>query len=171
MTNRKKPWGGRFQAPTDSEVEAFTASIHFDRRLYRHDIEGSIAHARMLAAQKLISRMEGKAIVGGLKSILADIMEERLQFAPGDEDIHMAIEKELIRRIGGSGGKLHTARSRNDQVSLDMRLYLRDETDQILGLLKNFKSSLVRLAKNEIRTIMPGYTHLQKAQPVLLSHR
>jgi argininosuccinate lyase len=170
MTNRKKPWGGRFQAPTDSEVEAFTASIHFDRRLYRHDIEGSIAHARMLAAQKLISRMEGKAIVGGLKSILADIMEGRLQFAPGDEDIHMAIEKELIRRIGGAGGKLHTARSRNDQVSLDMRLYLRDETDQILGLLKNFKSSLVRLAKNEIRTIMPGYTHLQKAQPVLLSH-
>jgi argininosuccinate lyase len=170
MTNRKKPWGGRFQMPTDTAVEAFTASIHFDRRLYRHDIEGSIAHARMLAAQKLISRKEEKAIVGGLKSILVDIREGRLQFVPGDEDIHMAIEKELIRRIGDAGGKLHTARSRNDQVSLDMRLYLRDETDQILGLLNNFKSALVRLAKNEIRTIMPGYTHLQKAQPVLLSH-
>jgi argininosuccinate lyase len=170
MTNKKKPWGGRFQAPTDEAVEAFTASIHFDRRLYRHDIEGSIAHARMLAAQKLISRKEEKAIVGGLKSILADTREGRLQFAPGDEDIHMAIEKELIRRVGDAGGKLHTARSRNDQVSLDMRLYLRDETDQILGLLKNFKASLVRMAKNEIRTIMPGYTHLQKAQPVLLSH-
>jgi argininosuccinate lyase len=170
MTNRKKPWGGRFQMPTDTEAEVFTSSIHFDQRLYRHDIEGSIAHARMLAAQKLISRKEEKAIVGGLKSILADIRERRLQFAPGDEDIHMAIEKELTRRIGDAGGKLHTARSRNDQISLDMRLYLRDETDQILGLLKNFKSSLVQLAKNEIRTIMPGYTHLQKAQPVLLSH-
>ena len=156
--------------PTDTEAEVFTSSIHFDQRLYRHDIEGSIAHARMLAAQKLISRKEEKAIVGGLKSILADIRERRLQFAPGDEDIHMAIEKELTRRIGDAGGKLHTARSRNDQVSLDMRLYLRDETDQILGLLKNFKSSLVQLAKDEIRTIMPGYTHLQKAQPVLLSH-
>ncbi len=170
MTNKKKPWGGRFQAPTDTAVEAFTASIHFDRRLYRHDIEGSIAHAHMLAAQKLISRKEEKAIVSGLNGILADIGEGRLRFAPGDEDIHMAVEKELIRRIGDAGGKLHTARSRNDQVSLDMRLYLRDETDQIRGLLKNFKSSLVRLARNEIRTIMPGYTHLQKAQPVLLSH-
>jgi len=170
MTDKKKPWGGRFQAPTDTGVEAFTASIHFDRRLYRHDIEGSIAHVRMLAAQKLISRKEEKAIVGGLKSILADIAEGRLHFETGDEDIHMAIEKELIRRIGDAGGKLHTARSRNDQVSLDMRLYLRDETDQIIALLKGFKSSLVRLAKNEIRTIMPGYTHLQKAQPVLLSH-
>ncbi len=170
MANRKKLWGGRFQEPTDAAVEAFTSSIHFDRRLYRHDIEGSIAHARMLAAQKLLSRKEEKAIVGGLKSILVDIEEGRMHFAPGDEDIHMAIEQELTRRIGDAGGKLHTARSRNDQVSLDMRLYLRDETDQILGLLKEFKSSLVRLAKNEIRTIMPGYTHLQKAQPVLLSH-
>jgi argininosuccinate lyase len=170
MTNKQKPWGGRFQAPTDKAVEAFTASIHFDRRLYRHDIEGSIAHARMLAAQKLISRKEERAMVGALKSISADIAEGRLQFESGDEDIHMAVEKELIRRIGDAGGKLHTARSRNDQVSLDMRLYLRDETDQIMALIKGFKSSLVRLAKSEIRTIMPGYTHLQKAQPVLLSH-
>jgi argininosuccinate lyase len=170
MTNRKKPWGGRFQAPTDTEVEVFTSSIHFDQRLYRHDIEGSIAHARMLAAQKLISRKEEKAIVTGLKGIMKDLQGGRFGFATDDEDIHMAIEKELTRRIGDAGGKLHTARSRNDQVSLDMRLYLRDETDQILGLLKNFKSSLIQLAKNEIRTIMPGYTHLQKAQPVLLSH-
>ena len=170
MTDKKKPWGGRFQAPTDKAVEAFTASIHFDRRLYRHDIEGSMAHARMLAAQKLISRKEEKAIVSGLKGILADIGKGRLSFAPGDEDIHMAVEKELIRRIGDAGGKLHTARSRNDQVSLDTRLYLRDETDRIIASLQAFKSSLVRLAKKEIRTIMPGYTHLQKAQPVLLSH-
>jgi argininosuccinate lyase len=167
---KKKPWGGRFQKPTDKAVETFTASISFDRRLYRHDIEGSIAHARMLAAQKLINRKEEKAIVTGLKGILADIAQGRLTFAPGDEDIHMAVEKELIRRIGDAGGKLHTARSRNDQVSLDMRLYLRDETDRILALLRDFKSSLVRLAKSEIRTIMPGYTHMQKAQPVLLSH-
>jgi argininosuccinate lyase len=170
MADKKKPWGGRFQKPTDKAVETFTASIHFDRRLYRHDIEGSIAHACMLAAQKLISRKEEKAIIAGLKGILADIAQERLAFAPGDEDIHMAVEKELIRRIGDAGGKLHTARSRNDQVSLDMRLYLRDETDQIVILLQAFKSALVRLAKKEIRTIMPGYTHLQKAQPVLLSH-
>jgi argininosuccinate lyase len=170
MTNRKKPWGGRFQMPTDTEAEVFTSSIHFDQRLYRHDIEGSIAHAQMLAAQKLISRKEEKAIVNGLKGIMKDVKGGRFGFATDDEDIHMAIEKELIRRIGDAGGKLHTARSRNDQVSLDMRLYLRDETDQILGLLKNFKSSLIHLAKNEIRTIMPGYTHLQKAQPVLLSH-
>ena len=156
--------------PTDTEVEVFTSSIHFDQRLYRHDIEGSIAHAQMLAAQKLISRKEEKAIVNGLKGIMKDLKGGRFGFTTDDEDIHMAIEKELIRRIGDAGGKLHTARSRNDQVSLDMRLYLRDETDQILGLLKNFKSSLVQLAKNEIRTIMPGYTHLQKAQPVLLSH-
>ena len=170
MNEKKKPWGGRFQKPTDKAVEVFTASIHFDRRLYRHDIQGSIAHARMLAAQKLISRKEEKAIIAGLKGILADIAQERLAFAPGDEDIHMAVEKELIRRIGDAGGKLHTARSRNDQVSLDLRLYLRDETDQIVILLQAFKSVLVRLAKKEIRTIMPGYTHLQKAQPVLLSH-
>lgn len=170
MTNQKKPWGGRFQEPTDREVEVFTSSIHFDRRLYRHDIEGSIAHARMLAAQKLISRKEEKEILVGLKVILRDLEGGRFRFATDDEDIHMAIEKELIRRIGEAGGKLHTGRSRNDQVSLDMRLYLRDEVDRILGLLNNFKLSLVHLAKNEIRTIMPGYTHLQKAQPVLLSH-
>jgi argininosuccinate lyase len=170
MTNQKKPWGGRFQEPTDREVEVFTSSIHFDRKLYRHDIEGSIAHARMLAAQKLISRKEEKAIINGLKGIQADLEEERFRFAPDDEDIHMAVEKELIRRIGEAGGKLHTGRSRNDQVSLDMRLYLRDEVDRILGLLNNFKLSLVHLAKTEIRTIMPGYTHLQRAQPVLLSH-
>lgn len=170
MTNQKKPWGGRFQEPTDREVEVFTSSIHFDQRLYRHDIEGSIAHARMLAAQKLISRKEEKEILLGLKAILRDLAGGRFRFATDDEDIHMAIEKELIRRIGEAGGKLHTGRSRNDQVSLDMRLYLRDEVDRILGLLNNFKLSLVHLAKNEIRTIMPGYTHLQKAQPVLLSH-
>jgi len=170
MTNQKKPWGGRFQEATDRDVEVFTSSIHFDRRLYRHDIQGSIAHARMLASQKLLRGNEGRAIVDGLTAIMEDLEAGRFHFAPDDEDIHMVIEKELIRRIGDAGRKLHTARSRNDQVSLDMRLYLRDEVDAILGLLAGFKDSLVDMAKNEIRTILPGYTHLQKAQPVLLSH-
>ena len=170
MTTQKKPWGGRFQEPTDKDVEAFTASIHFDRRLYRQDIEGSIAHARMLASQKIITQKEEKAILAGLKTIGKDIEAGRFVFNPDDEDIHMAIEKSLISRIGKAGGKLHTGRSRNDQVSLDMRLYLRDEIRRILELLSIFKKSLTDLAKKEIKTIMPGYTHLQKAQPVLLSH-
>jgi len=170
MTTQKKPWGGRFQEPTDKDVEAFTASIHFDRRLYRQDIEGSIAHARMLASQKIITQKEEKAILAGLKTIGKDIEAGRFVFNPDDEDIHMAIEKSLISRIGKAGGKLHTGRSRNDQVSLDVRLYLRDEIRRILELLSIFKKSLTDLAKKEIKTIMPGYTHLQKAQPVLLSH-
>ena len=170
MTTQKKPWGGRFQEPTDKDVEAFTASIHFDRRLYRQDIEGSIAHARMLASQKIITKKEEKAILAGLKTIGKDIEAGRFVFNPDDEDIHMAIEKSLISRIGEAGGKLHTGRSRNDQVSLDVRLYLRDEIRRILELLSIFKKSLTDLAKKEIKTIMPGYTHLQKAQPVLLSH-
>ena len=170
MTTQKKPWGGRFQEPTDKDVEAFTASIHFDRRLYRQDIEGSIAHARMLASQKIITKKEEKAILAGLKTIGKDIEAGRFVFNLDDEDIHMAIEKSLISRIGEAGGKLHTGRSRNDQVSLDVRLYLRDEIRRILELLSIFKKSLTDLAKKEIKTIMPGYTHLQKAQPVLLSH-
>ena len=170
MTTQKKPWGGRFQEPTDKDVEAFTASIHFDRRLYRQDIEGSIAHARMLASQKIITQKEEKAILAGLKTIGKDIEAGRFVFNPDDEDIHMAIEKSLISRIGKAGGKLHTGRSRNDQVSLDVRLYLRDEIRRILELLSIFKKSLTDLAKKEIKTMMPGYTHLQKAQPVLLSH-
>ena len=170
MTTQKKPWGGRFQEPTDKDVEAFTASIHFDRRLYRQDIEGSIAHARMLASQKIITKKEEKAILAGLKTIGKDIEAGRFVFNPDDEDIHMAIEKSLISRISKAGGKLHTGRSRNDQVSLDVRLYLRDEIRRILELLSIFKKSLTDLAKKEIKTIMPGYTHLQKAQPVLLSH-
>lgn len=170
MTARKKPWGGRFQEPTDREVVAFTASIHFDRRLYRQDIAGSIAHARMLASRKIITRKEEKAIVAGLNAIEADIEKGRFVFDPEDEDIHMAIEKSLIERIGETGGKLHTGRSRNDQVALDVRLYLRDEIGRVLALLSGLKRALAGLARREIKTVMPGYTHLQKAQPVLLSH-
>ena len=166
----KKPWGGRFNQPTDKLVEEFTASITFDKRLYRYDIEGSIAHCRMLARQGIISPGEEKEIVAGLEDILGDIEAGKFTWTSDLEDIHMAVEKALIVRVGKAGEKLHTGRSRNDQVSLDMRLYLRDEVNIILGLISALKFSILVTAKNEIDTILPGYTHLQKAQPVLLSH-
>jgi argininosuccinate lyase len=171
MTKKdEKPWGGRFSEPTDRQVEAFTASIHYDRRLYRYDIEGSIAHARMLAKQGIISEGEAKVIRAGLGGILADIEAGNFAFHPDDEDIHMAIEKALIARIGDAGGKLHTGRSRNDQIALDIRLYLRVEITRVVGLLRGLKVGFVELAKKEMGAILPGYTHMQKAQPVLLSH-
>ena len=170
MKKQEKPWGGRFGKQTNKQVETFTASIQFDKRLYRYDIEGSIAHAKMLARQGIISRSEGDAINRALKDIRRDLEKGRFTFQAGDEDIHMAIEKALIDRIGETGGKLHTGRSRNDQVALDMRLYLRDENDQVIGLLRELKQTFLMLAQQEIQTIMPGYTHLQKAQPVLLAH-
>lgn len=154
----------------DKEVEAFTASIHVDCRLYRHDIEGSMAHAQMLVRQGILTGKEGKAIVRGLQDIFREIEAGKFVFDPADEDIHMAIEKALREKIGEAGGKLHTARSRNDQVSLDMRLYLRDELNTILGLLTEFKDSLKGMAEKEVETILPGYTHLQRAQPVTLAH-
>lgn len=170
MANQGKPWGGRFLSRTDKEVEAFTASIHFDKRLYPYDIQGSIAHATMLAQRGILSAAEGEIIVDALQKIGKDLDAGRFEFRPDDEDIHMAIEKALIDRIGDVGGKLHTGRSRNDQVALDVRLYLRDENLQIIALLDKLKHTLLKLAKREIKTIMPGYTHMQKAQPVLLAH-
>lgn len=170
MADNKKPWSGRFQKPTAKNVEKFTASIHFDKRLYSYDIEGSIAHVTMLARQGIIAAEEAAAIVRALKSILQDINQDKIVFDPSDEDIHMAIERELILRTGETGGKLHTGRSRNDQIALDVRLYLRSEADKILVALNGLQSQLVKLAISEIKTIMPGYTHMQKAQPVLLSH-
>ncbi|MHB8830288.1 MAG: argininosuccinate lyase [Syntrophales bacterium] len=171
MTEKvEKPWGGRFSEDTDKEVEAFTASLHYDRRLYRHDIEGSIAHARMLARQGIVQKSESRQIIAGLKDILKDIEEERFFFNPDDEDIHMAIEKALTVRIGEVGGKLHSARSRNDQVALDTRLYLRAEIDDFIILVRNLQGALLEQAKKELGVILPGYTHMQKAQPVLLSH-
>ncbi len=166
----EKPWGGRFNQPTDKLVEEFTASIMFDKRLYRYDIEGSVAHCKMLARQDIISNEEEKKIIEGLEGILNDIEAGNFTWTPDLEDVHMAVEKALIARVGKAGEKLHTGRSRNDQVSLDMRLYLRDEVNAILGLISNLKSSVLVTAKNEIDTILPGYTHLQKAQPVLLSY-
>lgn len=170
MNEKTKPWGGRFREPTNRMVEAFTASLPFDRRLFRHDIEGSMAHCRMLAKVGILSKDEEKKIVAGLKEIRKDIEAGTFVFSMDLEDIHMAIEKALIQRIGEAGGKLHTARSRNDQVALDLRMYLRDEVIEILVLLNLLKSCLAGLARREIHTVMPGYTHLQKAQPVLLSH-
>jgi argininosuccinate lyase len=170
MKKEEKPWGGRFSEPTDRGAEAFTASIHYDRRLYRYDIEGSVAHARMLARQGIITQQEAKAIQSGLRKILADIEAGSFTFNPGDEDIHMAVEKALIARIGETGGKLHTGRSRNDQIALDIRLYLRVEIGRMVELLKALKVGFVELAKKEMGVVMPGYTHMQKAQPVLLSH-
>ncbi len=170
MTKPRKPWGGRFQADTDLEVEAFTSSLDFDQRLFGHDIAGSIAHAKMLARQGIISKREEKSIICALQEIHRDIALGEAVFNPGDEDIHMAVERLLIERIGDAGGKLHTGRSRNDQVALDLRLYLREEIKEIQVRIEALQGVLLALAKEEKDTILPGYTHLQKAQPVLLAH-
>ncbi|MEW6328351.1 MAG: argininosuccinate lyase [Thermodesulfobacteriota bacterium] len=167
---QKKPWGGRFRRKTSKLVEEFTASIHFDRRLYPYDIEGSIAHCRMLARQKLITKDEARFIIDGLRTIKKEIDQGQFLFTPSLEDIHMHIEKALVDKIGPAGEKLHTARSRNDQVATDVRLYLRDKVQEIIGLIKRLQQSLVGLARRYSDVIMPGYTHLQRAQPVLLTH-
>ena len=166
----EKPWQGRFEQPMNKQVEEFTASIHFDKRLYRCDIEGSIAHCRMLAACKIISDEDASLIVGGLGEIQREIERGKIDFASGQEDIHMAVEQQLIQKIGEVGGKLHTARSRNDQICLDMRLYLRDLLSQCRSLIHELQKVLVSLAEQNLGVIMPGFTHLQHAQPVLLSH-
>ena len=170
MADNKKPWAGRFGEATAKSVEKFTSSLSYDSRLYRYDIEGSIAHATMLADCGIITRKASAGIIRGLKAILSDIGKGRFVFDPGDEDIHMAIEKELIRRTGEAGEKLHTARSRNDQIALDVRLFLRAETDGIIRLIIGLQKQLVKMANSGISIIMPGYTHMQKAQPVLLAH-
>lgn len=169
-TTKKKLWGGRFGTSTADSVEAFTASIAVDARLYRHDIMGSVAHAKMLAKQRIIPRSDGRKIVRGLAKIQREIDAGKFAFSPADEDIHMNIERRLTEMIGPAGGKLHTARSRNDQVALDMRLYLRDEVNVVIEGLGTLQRELTRAAKNYLDVIMPGYTHLQRAQPVLLSH-
>ncbi|HSB31475.1 MAG TPA: argininosuccinate lyase, partial [Candidatus Sulfobium mesophilum] len=151
-------------------VESFSESISFDKRLWRYEIEGSAAHARMLGMQGIISKKEAAAIVKGLREIASDIEGGRFKFSEGLEDIHMNIETALIKKIGSAGKKLHTARSRNDQVALDMRLYLREETKQILSLIINLQKTILQTAGRHVNTIMPGFTHTQRAQPVLLSH-
>ena len=165
-----KLWGGRFAEQTAASVEAFTESISYDWRLYRHDIMGSKTHARMLAKQGLITGEERDAILQGLSEIEQEIQEGNFTFRVDLEDIHMNIEKALTDKIGPAGEKLHTARSRNDQVALDIRLYLRDESAELDQLLTEVQKELTRLARTNLGAIMPGYTHLQRAQPVLLSH-
>lgn len=166
----KKPWAGRFKKTTHKVAESFSASIDFDKRLYREDIQGSIAHADMLAETGIIQKKEAQKIIKGLKSIQKEIESGKFPFREEYEDIHLNIEKRLIEKIGDVGGKIHTARSRNDQVALDMRLYLRSEINEILDLLKAIAESLVDLAENNIDAVLPLYTHLQRGQPILLSH-
>ena len=166
----EKLWAGRFTQPTDAFVEEFTASINFDRRMYRYDILGSVTHARMLARQGIISENEAETIVQGLERILVEIEAGDFEFTVAREDIHMNIEARLIEKIGAVGGKLHTARSRNDQVALDVRLYLRDEIDAIAQALGTLQAALLDQAEKNLDVIMPGYTHLQTAQPVLFAH-
>ncbi len=166
----KKPWAGRFQQKTSKVVESFTESISFDSRLWKYDIEGSIAHARMLGRQGIITKKESEKIIRGLGKIADEFGDGSFVFRDDLEDIHMNIEAALIQKIGDAGGKLHTARSRNDQVSLDFRLYLRAEAKEIISLLRKFQKTLLDIASRHITALMPGYTHLQRAQPVLLSH-
>jgi argininosuccinate lyase len=165
-----KPWGGRFREKTAPAAETFSASVHFDMRLYRYDIAGSKAHAKMLARIGLLNEAELKQIMGGLTEIESEIESNTFVFRPELEDIHMNIEKALVEKVGQAGEKLHTARSRNDQVALDMRLYLRDESQHLIGLLSDLQKGFVSLAREYLGVIMPGYTHLQRAQPVMLSH-
>jgi len=166
----KKPWGGRFNEATDAFVEAFTASVGFDRRLYRHDIAGSIAHARMLGRQGILAAEECEAVVAGLMRIRERIERGELDWRVELEDVHMNIEAALTADIGIAGKKLHTGRSRNDQVATDIRLWLRDEIGAIQGEIRRLQRALLDLAEREADTIMPGFTHLQTAQPVTFGH-
>lgn len=165
-----KLWGGRFQKETDHLVEDFHSSISFDQRLYKYDIRGSIAHARMLGKCGIITEEEALQIVRGLQEVLAEIEAGKVEFSVEAEDIHMNVEGLLTAKIGDLGKKLHTARSRNDQVALDIRMYLKDEIDQVRGLLRLLQESLLDLAEKHLDTLMPGYTHLQRAQPITLAH-
>lgn len=165
-----KLWGGRFEKDTDSLVEDFHSSISFDQRLYKHDIQGSVAHARMLGRIGILTQEESEKIVAGLHAILEDIKDGKVQFEVGAEDIHMNVEKLLTERIGDIGKKLHTGRSRNDQVALDFRLFLREEIDHTKNLLIKLIETLTDLSAHHLQTWMPGYTHLQKAQPITLGH-
>ena len=166
----EKPWSGRFARPTDSAVEAFTASIDVDRRLYAYDIAGSIAHARMLAHVKVLSEKECDAIVQGLESIKSEIEAGKFPWESRLEDVHMNIEARLIDQIGEVGKKLHTGRSRNDQVATDMRFYVRDSIDALCQRIARVQAALLAVAERETDTIMPGFTHLQAAQPVTFGH-
>jgi len=165
-----KLWGGRFEKKTDGLVDDFHSSITFDQRLYRQDITGSIAHATMLGEQGIIPKEDADKIVAGLKEIMDDVAAGKVQFELDAEDIHMNVEKLLIERIGDAGKRLHTGRSRNDQVALDCRMYVKDAAKEAAGLMGELCDTLIAIAEKNLGTIMPGYTHLQRAQPVTLGH-
>ena len=165
-----KLWAGRFSKEADERVNDFNSSISFDSRMYRQDIAGSIAHATMLGEQNIIDPSESETIIKGLKSILSDLDSGKLAFDPEAEDIHMFVEAELTARIGDAGKRLHTARSRNDQVALDIRLYLREAADGLISQVKELIASLCNMAEQHTETVMPGYTHLQRAQPITFGH-
>lgn len=172
MTDNKDKvmWAGRFSKKVDDKVNDFNSSIRFDKRMYRQDIEGSIAHATMLGIQGIIEVSEADAIIEGLKGILSDIESEKLLFDPNAEDIHMFVEAELTKRIGDAGKRLHTARSRNDQVALDIRMYLKTQVKEIRDYVTKLIEVLALIAEKNKDTVMPGYTHLQRAQPVTFAH-
>ena len=166
----KKVWGGRFKENINEIVDAFNASINFDKRLYGQDIAGSMAHCRMLAKQRIISEDDASQIISALVDIKREI--SRGEFVAGEdhEDIHSLIEKTLIEKVGHIGEKVHAGRSRNDQVALDVRLYVKEAIERVISLIKDMQTSLVNLADKNSTVLMPGYTHLQPAQPVLLAH-
>jgi argininosuccinate lyase len=166
----EKLWGGRFSRSTDALVEKFNASIDVDKRLYDSDIEGSIAHVKMMASESIISRDEADTLIVGLGKVKEMIENNEIEFSVSLEDIHMHIENALGKVVGDVAKKLHTGRSRNDQVALDVRIYLKKETKIIIELLKGFQKALVRMAQDHLDVVMPGYTHLQRAQPILFSH-
>ena len=165
-----KMWAGRFSKEVDEKVNDFNSSISFDARMYRHDIRGSMAHAQMLGEQDIIEKHESEKIIEGLKGILADLDSGALHFDPNAEDIHMFVEQVLTERLGDTGKRLHTARSRNDQVALDIKFYLKDECDEISKLTYELIETLIATAQEHYDTVMPGYTHLQRAQPVTFAH-
>ena len=165
-----KMWAGRFEKALDKQADDFNSSIHFDKKMYKQDIKGSLEHALMLSACNIITKTEYEKIAEGLNSILEDLVNGTLTFDENAEDIHMFVEAELTKRIGDYGKKLHTARSRNDQVALDLRLYMRDQVSDIISLLKDLIGALKEQAENNQDAIMPGYTHLQRAQPITFAH-
>lgn len=165
-----KLWGGRFTKETNQLVHNFNASISFDQKFYHQDIEGSMAHVKMLAKQGIISAEDRDAILEGLAGIMADIESGALKITGEYEDIHSFVESNLIERVGEAGKRLHTGRSRNDQVALDMKLYTRDEIGELQGLLKELLEALLKIMEENTDTYMPGFTHLQKAQPITLAH-
>jgi len=165
-----KLWAGRFSKDTDNRVNSFNSSLSFDSRMYKNDIEGSVAHAKMLGATGIISGEDVEKIIEGLTGILADIESGKLTFDNDAEDIHMFIESELTARIGDAGKRLHTARSRNDQVALDIRLYLAEETEELVSLINELIDTLIEKAEKYKSVVMPGYTHLQRAQPITFGH-